>query len=285
MQHKTIFGVVATASVLLLAGCGRTSLTTTHDTYHQDGMVAAVKGHTTANRVSYKIGDHSSKSTKVRNNTFVIQVPSTTKRQTVKLTATGTHKTVYVAGAKSLADYQTLQKTFNQSLTGSKLSKADRLKAGELQKLAATLKKQPTPELAAQAGELQKSVQASMATAKKSVSGQLMPTTTPVNGVSDVVTTKDYHIRMNIQDGHVMGATMIVPTAGFKQKATQKKFGTSFALLANGVGANTKDVMKAFGKETKKLKNGSTSIDPIYSKGVKFTIGLSPKDIYIFIVK
>ncbi|MYV16195.1 hypothetical protein [Furfurilactobacillus milii] len=285
MQRKTILGIVAAASVLALAGCGRASLTTTNETYHQDGMVAAVKGHTNANKVTYQVDDHTKESLTVHNGTFVIQVPTTTKRQSVKLTANGSRKTIHVSAAKVLTDYQTLQKSFNQALTGSKLSKADQGKAMALQKAAASLKKQPTPAAAAQVGALQKDVQAAMTTAKQQAKDQLLPVKTPANGVSDVVSTKDYRIRMNVQNGQVLGATMIVPTKAFKQKATQKQFGTSFALLTNGVGADSKSVMKQFGKETKSVKSGSSSIDPIYSKGVKFTIGLSPADIYIFVVK
>ena len=141
MQRKTILGVVAAASVLTLAGCGRASLTTTHETYHQDGMVAAVKGHINANKVTYQVDGHTKESLTVRNGTFVIQVPTTTKRQSVKLTASGSRKTIHVSAAKSLTDYQALQKSFNQALTGSKLSKADQGKAMALQKAAASLKK------------------------------------------------------------------------------------------------------------------------------------------------
>ncbi|MGV0168370.1 hypothetical protein ACRYI5_07160 [Furfurilactobacillus sp. WILCCON 0119] len=285
MQRKSLMLFAAAVSALSLAGCGRTSLTTTKTTYHQNGMVAAVKGNTSAKKVTYQVDDQAKKTLTVRNGTFVIQVPSSTKNQQVKLTAGSDHKTVHVAAATALADYQTLRTSFNQALAGSQLSPADQKKAAQLQAAAASLKQQPSAQAMTTVQSLQKDVQTAMATANQQVKGQLLPTKTPSNGVHTVVSTKDYKIRMNVQDGKVMGSTMIVPTKNFKQKSGQKKFGTSFALLVNGTGADAKKVMKDFGKETRKAKKGSTNIDPIYSKGVKFTIGLSSADIYIFMTK
>ncbi|WP_318765754.1 hypothetical protein [Lactiplantibacillus carotarum] len=307
---------------LVLAGCGATTLSMTKTTYQRNGLVAAVKGNANTKTVSYQLDGAKAKTANVDNHTFVIQVPTKTTRQTVKIKAGSDTKTVHVQGSKRLTSYQKMVTTYNNALIGSKLSKTDQAAAKKLQAQGAALKKQQATiqtkvkqaqaqikaggsaaatgaqtlqaqqaaaaKLKTAAASLQtsqKQVAAAMKTAKKQVKDQLLPTKTPSNGLTNVVTTKDFKIRMNVQKGDVMGVAMIVPTKAFKDKTRQKNFGTSFALLTTTTGANAKTVMKQFKKETKSNNGSTTTIDPITSKNVRFTIGVSSSDLYIFMTK
>ncbi|MFC6181485.1 hypothetical protein [Lactiplantibacillus daowaiensis] len=320
-RKTTLVAVSAGALALVLAGCGSTKLSTTKSTYTRNGLVAAVKGHANTKTVSYKIDGAKTKTQTVHNNTFVIQVPTKTTRQTVKLTAGSQSTTVHVKAAKRLARYKTLANSYNQALIASKMTKKQQTAAQKLQAQAAALKQQQAKiqatvktakaqvakggtaavaaaktlqaqqtaaaKLQTQAASLQasqKSVAAAMKTAKAKVKDQLLPTKTP-KGVTNVLTTTDYKIRMNVQNGDVMGTAMIVPVKAMKNTTRKKNFGTSFALMSSVSGANAKQVMKKFAKETKSNNSSTTTIDPIYSKGVKFTIGVSTSDLYIFMTK
>ncbi len=311
--------VTAGALTFLLAGCGKTTLSTTKTTYKPNGLVAAVKGKSNVKKVHYQLDGGQTKTATVRNHTFVIQVPTKTTRQTVKIKAGSDTTTVHVKGAKKLVGYQKMATTYNQALIASKLSKSDQQAAKKLQTEGAALKKQQATiqakvkqaqaqikaggtaaatgaktlqtaaaQLKTKAASLQttqKQVEAAMATAKKQVKSQLLPTKTPSDGIKNVLTTKDYKIRLNVQKGDVLGAAMIVPTKAFKNKTRQKNFGTAFALMTTTTGANAKKVMKQFQKETKDNSGSTTTIDPITSKGVRFTIGVSTSDLYIFMTK
>ena len=296
--------VTAGALTFLLAGCGKTTLSTTKTTYKPNGLVAAVKGKSNVKKVHYQLDGGQTKTATVRNHTFVIQVPTKTTRQTVKIKAGSDTTTVHVKGAKKLVGYQKMATTYNQALIASKLSKSDQQAAKKLQTEGAALKKQQATiqakvkqaqaqqtaaaQLKTKAASLQttqKQVEAAMATAKKQVKSQLLPTKMPSDGIKNVLTTKDYKIRLNVQKGDVLGAAMIVPTKAFKNKTRQKNFGTAFALMTTTTGANAKKVMKQFQKETKDNSGSTTTIDPITSKGVRFTIGVSTSDLYIFMTK
>lgn len=322
MFRKTAF-VAVTAGLLtvVLAGCGQNSLSTTKSTYTRSGLVASVKGHSNQKTVNYRLDGQKTKTAKVHNNTFIIQVPTKTTRQTVKLTAGSAKKTVYVKSAKRLTTYTKMATAYNQALIGSKMTKSQQQAAQKLQVQGAALKKQQATikaavtkakaqgaaggteaatgtatlqaqqaaaaKLQTQAASLQasqKTVAAAMKTAKAKVKDELLPTKVPT-GVTNVLTTKDYKIRMNVQSGDVMGTAMIVPTKAFKNKTRQKNFGTAFALLSSTSGADAKQVMKKFSKETKSNKSSTTTIDPIVSKGVRFTIGVSSSDLFIFMTK
>ncbi|MCG0835424.1 lipoprotein precursor [Lactiplantibacillus plantarum] len=323
MFRKTaMVAVTAGALTFLLAGCGKTTLSTTKTTYKPNGLVAAVKGKSNVKKVHYQLDGGQTKTATVRNHTFVIQVPTKTTRQTVKIKAGSDTTTVHVKGAKKLVGYQKMATTYNQALIASKLSKSDQQAAKKLQTEGAALKKQQATiqakvkqaqaqikaggtaaatgaktlqaqqtaaaQLKTKAASLQttqKQVEAAMATAKKQVKSQLLPTKTPSDGITNVLTTKDYKIRLNVQKGDVLGAAMIVPTKAFKNKTRQKNFGTAFALMTTTTGANAKKVMKQFQKETKNNSGSTTTIDPITSKGVRFTIGVSTSDLYIFMTK
>ncbi|AVK63429.1 hypothetical protein C5Z26_04620 [Lactobacillus sp. CBA3606] len=320
-RKKYVIATVAGLMALVLAGCGQSKLTTTKSTYTRNGLVAAVKGQASTKKVSYQIDGQATKKQTVHNGTFIIQVPTKTKRQVIKLTAGSRQKTVYVKSAKRIANYQTLATAYNQALIASKMTKSQQAAAKKLQTQAAAMKQQQAQiqatvkkakaqvaqggtaavtgaqtlqtqqaaaaKLQTQAASLQasqKTVAAAMKTAKSQVKGELLPTKTPT-GVTNVVTTKDYKIRMNVQSGDVMGTAMIVPTKAFKDKTRQQKFGVSFALMTSMSGANAKQVMKKFNKETKNNSSSTTTIDPITSKGVRFTIGISTTNLYIFMAK
>ena len=66
--------------------------------------------------------------------------------------------------------------------------------------------------------------------------------------------TDNVVIRGAIADQDVMGLTLIAPIKALKDKAALKEFGTSFALLAQSTGADSKKVMSEFSKFTKKNK-------------------------------
>lgn len=320
-RKTTLVAVSAGLLALVLAGCGTSTLSTTKSTYTRNGLVAAVKGHANTKTVSYKLDGGKTKKQKVHNNTFVIQVPTKTTRQTIKLTAGSQSKTVHVKAAKRVASYKTLSTSYNQALIASKMTKKQQTAAKKLQAQAASLKKQQATiqakvkagkaqvakgdtaavagakvlqaqqtaaaKLQTEAASLQasqKSVAAAMKTAKAKVKDQLLPTKAP-KGLTNVLTTKDYKIRMNVQSGDVMGTALIVPVKAMKNTTRKKNFGTAFALMSSVSGANTKQVMKKFAKETKSNNSSTTTIDPIYSKHVKFTIGVSTSDLYIFITK
>ncbi len=303
--------VTAGALTLLLAGCGKTTLSTTKTTYKPNGLVAAVKGKSNVKKVHYQLDGGQTKTATVRNHTFVIQVPTKTTRQTVKIKAGSDTTTVHVKGAKKLVGYQKMATTYNQALIASKLSKSDQQAAKKLQTEGAALKKQQatiqakvkqaqaqikaggtaaatgakTLQAQQTAAAQLKTKAASLQTTQKQVKSQLLPTKTPSDGIKNVLTTKDYKIRLNVQKGDVLGAAMIVPTKAFKNKTRQKNFGTAFALMTTTTGANAKKVMKQFQKETKDNSGSTTTIDPITSKGVRFTIGVSTSDLYIFMTK
>ncbi len=303
--------VTAGALTFLLAGCGKTTLSTTKTTYKPNGLVAAVKGKSNVKKVHYQLDGGQTKTATVRNHTFVIQVPTKTTRQTVKIKAGSDTTTVHVKGAKKLVGYQKMATTYNQALIASKLSKSDQQAAKKLQTEGAALKKQQatiqakvkqaqaqikaggtaaatgakTLQAQQTAAAQLKTKAASLQTTQKQVKSQLLPTKTPSDGITNVLTTKDYKIRLNVQKGDVLGAAMIVPTKAFKNKTRQKNFGTAFALMTTTTGANAKKVMKQFQKETKDNSGSTTTIDPITSKGVRFTIGVSTSDLYIFMTK
>ncbi|MDN6253106.1 MAG: hypothetical protein L0J27_08720, partial [Lactiplantibacillus plantarum] len=239
MFRKTaMVAVTAGALTLLLAGCGKTTLSTTKTTYKPTGLVAAVKGKSNVKKVHYQLDGGQTKTATVRNHTFVIQVPTKTTRQTVKIKAGSDTTTVHVKGAKKLVGYQKMATTYNQALIASKLSKSDQQAAKKLQTEGAALKKQQATiqakvkqaqaqikaggtaaatgaktlqaqqtaavQLKTKAASLQttqKQVEAAMATAKKQVKSQLLPTKTPSDGIKNVLTTKDYKIRLNVQKG------------------------------------------------------------------------------------
>ena len=118
-MHKKL-GIILTAGLsLLLTGCSKVSLSTTAKTYSPDEMVAVVKGHiANHNTVTYQIDNGTKQHVKVRDKTFVIQVPANDRQQKVKITAAHDgqqqQQTVTVNAAKKLGNYQQIVQKYNQ---------------------------------------------------------------------------------------------------------------------------------------------------------------------------
>lgn len=291
-MKKTVVGlVVSLGLVSLLAGCGQAKLTTSKTNYHQNGMVAVVKGTTNKKaHLNYQIDQGATHKTSVREGTYVVQVPTTTKQQTVTLKAkTGSktiEKKVTVAAGTAVGQYQAIADKYNQAVIGMALSKADQAKAQSLQKQAAAAKAgQLAPAQLMALQQTQKDVQAAMQQAKTAKKDQLLPAK-PADGVHQLVKTDNVVIRGAIADQDVMGLTLIAPIKALKDKAALKEFGTSFALLAQSTGADSKKVMSEFSKFTKKnKKSNQTTMKTITSNGVKFNTGFSASHLYIYITK
>ncbi|MBZ1504990.1 hypothetical protein JYG89_06170 [Latilactobacillus curvatus] len=291
-MKKTIVGLVTSLGLIgLLAGCGTTKLTTIKTNYRQNGMVAVVKGSTTKKAdLQYRINHNHFQKATVKDGTYVIQVPTTTNKQTVTVQAKANGKTVQkkvtIAAGTSVGQYAKIAAQYNQALIGMALSKADQTKAQELQKQAAAAKAgQLAPADLMTLKQRQQEVQAAMQQAQQTQKDQLLPTA-PKNGVTEWVATKHVTIRGSVDSQDVMGMTLITPVKALKDKAALKDFGTSFALIAQATGADSKKVMSEFSDYTKKNKKGSqTTMKTIESNGVKFNTGFSTSDLYIYITK
>lgn len=285
-MHKKL-GVILTAGLsLLLTGCSKVSLSTTAKTYSPDGMVAVVKGHTANhNTVTYQIDNGVKHSVKVHDKTFVIQVPASNREQKVKLTASVGNKqqqqTVKVKAVKSLGNYQQVVQKYNQMVVMSKLSPQ------EIQtlKAASTLKKAPSspdPQLMQpikQAQQVEQKVQQLQSTTKS----EQLPV--QLNGIHNVVDNSAYTLRLNVQNGDLMGATMMIPVKSFKNKAQAQQFGTAFALFSQALGASGKQVMHEFESKTKNQDKTQTTSKTIIDHGVKYSIGFSTTELYVYITK
>lgn len=285
-MHKKL-GIILTAGLsLLLTGCSKVSLSTTAKTYSPDGMVAVVKGHTANhNTVTYQIDNGVKHSVKVHDKIFVIQVPASNREQKVKLTASAGNKqqqqTVKVKAVKSLGNYQQFVQKYNQMVVMSKLSPQ------EIQtlKAASTLKKAPSspdPQLMQQikqAQQVEQKVQQLQSTTKS----EQLPV--QLNGIHNVVDNSAYTLRLNVQNGNLMGATMMIPVKSFKDKSQAQQFGTAFALFSQALGANGKQVMHEFESKTKNQDKTQTTSKTIIDHGVKYSIGFSTTELYVYITK
>lgn len=122
MKIKKIIASLAVVlgSAVALAGCqsGTPSLKPSKSTYNASGLVAAVKGTVSKNaKVTYQIGSAASKKATNNDGSFVIQVPSQTKKTQVILKATKSGKTttkkVTVNPSKTLVAYPKFAMTYN----------------------------------------------------------------------------------------------------------------------------------------------------------------------------
>lgn len=293
-MKKLLLGALGLLS-LTLAGCSA-SLTTNKTTYHPTALTAVVKGDAKTKHVTYQIADGTKQTAKVNAGTYFFQVPTATQDQTVKITAGGSHKTVTVKATKQLATYKTFAKQYNQMVIAShlptkvqkQLQTAQKDQAKAKQKLAALAKSNPTAAAAVvkQQQAAAQQLQAKLATAKKQAKDDLLPTNVK-DGVQNLTSTKDVTVRANVQDGHLMGIAMIVPTKQMKTKSGQKSFGTTFALLGSTLKANPKYVIKQFEKVLKDAKSNSSSTKTktIHSHGIRFNTGFSTDHLYIYMTK
>lgn len=285
MTKKWISSILCASIALVLSGCGNPEITTTKKSYSADGMVAIVKGSADhQDHLTYQIDNGKKHSVKVSNKTFVISVPLSTKQQTVTLKANKGKETVTkkvtVKKANALGKYSDISKKYNQVIVMSHLSN-DEIKT---LKLAEQIKNNPT-EMMKNATQLQKAqqVQQKMAQLQTTTKKQQLPTNT--SGIKNLIKDNVFTLRANVQNGQMVGATMIIPTKTFKNKDQMKTFGTSFMALSQAVGADGQQVMKDFEKETKSQNKTQTTSKTIKSNGVKYSIGFSKTELYIYISK
>ncbi|OIL45856.1 hypothetical protein ATX17_09545, partial [Oenococcus oeni] len=202
-------------------------------------------------------------SVRIRSNSFAINIPSSNKEQKVTIYNGNVSAKIVVKASKQLADYQKFAKKYNQSLIASSLPKSIIKKANELKK--AQVAKQTTAaeiarmsrteqlQLEEKNKELQqdaKEVQAATAKSKSENKDKLLPKKLK-NAIKNAVSNKNYIIRVNVANGRLIGISLIVPakllSSGSDKKSAQT-FATTFALLANSLGANSKNVLEKFTK-------------------------------------
>lgn len=285
-MHKKL-GIILTAGLsLLLTGCSKVSLSTTAKTYSPDEMVAVVKGHTAnQNTVTYQIGNGTKHSVKVHDKTFVIQVPASDQQQKVKITAAHggqqQQQTVTVKAAKRLGNYQQVVQKYNQMIVMSKLSSQEiqTLKTAAALKTAKGTADPQVMQQMKQVQQVEQKVQQLQSTTKS----EQLPN--QLTGIHNVVDNSAYTLRLNVQDGNLMGATMMVPVKSFKDKAQAQKFGTTFVLFSQALGANGKQVMQEFENKTKNQDKTQTTSKTIVDHGIKYSIGFSTSELYVYITK
>ncbi|EAV39526.1 hypothetical protein OENOO_54043 [Oenococcus oeni ATCC BAA-1163] len=270
--------------------------------YKASGLSTNIKGTATKNKfISYSINGGKKHSVRIRSNSFAINIPSSNKEQKVTIYNGNVSAKIVVKASKQLADYQKFAKKYNQSLIASSLPKSIIKKANELKK--AQVAKQTTAaeiarmsrteqlQLEEKNKELQqdaKEVQAATAKSKSENKDKLLPKKLK-NAIKNAVSNKNYIIRVNVANGRLIGISLIVPakllSSGSDKKSAQT-FATTFALLANSLGANSKNVLEKFTKFAKEANTSqTTSLKTISSKGIKFDTGFSTKKIYIFITR
>lgn len=285
-MHKKL-GIILTAGLsLLLTGCSKVSLSTTAKTYSPDEMVAVVKGHTAnQNTVTYQIDNGTKHSVKVHDKTFVIQVPASDRQQKVKIAAAHggqqQQQTVTVNAAKKLGNYQQIVQKYNQMVVMSKLSPQE----VQTLKAAAALKKAPSapnPQLMQQMKQVQQ-VEQKVQQLQSTTKSEQLPA--QLSGIHNVVDNSAYTLRLNVQNGNLMGATMMIPVKSFKDKAQAQQFGTAFALFSQALGANGKQVMHEFESKTKNQDKTQTTSKTIINHGIKYSIGFSTTELYVYITK
>lgn len=276
--------MIAVGATLLLAACGN-NIQPSKTSYGQHGLVAILKGSASgAKTVSYKADDESGKVT-IHGGTYAITLPVDDKTQTVKLTAGNASKSVKIKAAQTLGDYKTSAAKYNQAIVGMALPK-------DVQKLAGTVRtynkqKMATmsvPERMAAMQQIQ-TVQNAMKQATVATKDQQLPATAKA-GITQIAKVGQVKVRANVaESGKLIGYAVIVPTKAMKNKTESQKFGLTLGLLGNSVGVNTKKVMKQFQKQTKGQNKSQTTIKTIKNNGVKFNIGFSTSDLYIYITK
>lgn len=130
-----------------------------------------------------------------------------------------------------------------------------------------------------QAQQVEQKVQQLQSTTKsKQLPAQL-------NGIHNVVDNSAYTLRLNVQNGDLMGATMMIPVKSFKDKAQAQQFGTAFALFSQALGADGKQVMHEFESKTKNQDKTQTTSKTIINNGIKYSIGFSTTELYVYITK
>lgn len=91
----------------------------------------------------------------------------------------------------------------------------------------------------------------------------------------------------NVQDNQLMGIATKFSYKDLKSKTGQKNFATDLMIVSKLLGADGKQVLKDFSKQTKNASKNSTktSMSQITSKGINFNINLTTKEFYLYITK
>ncbi len=105
------------------------------------------------------------------------------------------------------------------------------------------------------------------------------------DGLHDLVDANGMRIRVNVQNQNVVGVAYVFAVKKMKNKTQVKNFAMQLSILAQGVGADGKQVLKDYQKLAKKAENGQTTIDNIYSKAVKFETNFSTEALYMYMLK
>lgn len=270
------------AAVLGLSACGK-QLTTTKTSYRATGMVAVIKGDAGGHQRVHYSAPAGSGSVKVNAGHFVVTVPMQAKQQTVTLKADGQTKRVTVKKAKSLGSYRQFAATFNQAVVASALPAATQKQLQAASKADPAAVASMTAAQKAAYAKQQQALQQAMVKAQAATKDQQLPTS--ASGLKQVLATDGGKVRVNVQDGQLISVTDVVSVKALKDKAKKTAFGTQFGLLTVAAGADAKKVGKAFAKTVKNADSGSTTTDTISNNGVKFDLGLSADNLYIYITK
>ncbi len=281
-MKKLLTAVMGLGVLLTLTACGN-KLTTTKTTYKQSGLVAIVKGDVSgADKVTYTVGGTTGK-VKANGGTFAITLPMTDKKQTVHLTAESQKQTVSIAAAKTLGNYKKAATAYNQAVIGSALPASIQKQLQAKQPTKAEIAKMTPAEQMAMATQA-KELQAKYAAATKATKDQQLDLNAK-DGISQVLKNDNAIVRANVANDELVGFALIVPVKILKDSKKAKTFGTTLALLGNAVGADAETVMKKFSKAIKDQNSSQTTMDTIKSNGVKFDVGYSTTNLYIYITK
>lgn len=90
-------------------------------------------------------------------------------------------------------------------------------------------------------------------------------------------------MRSVIEDGQVMGLSLIASNKLLKTTKGLNEFGSVLGTLAGVTGSDAKSVLKQFAKSTKSVKDGKTTIDTITSKNINFDVAFSQNDVFIYV--
>ncbi len=105
------------------------------------------------------------------------------------------------------------------------------------------------------------------------------------DGIFKYTTSNGTKLRMNVQNGQLMGIAMNITYKAMKSKSGMKDFGTDLVLISQYVGADGKSVVKKLGKEVKDADGGTTTMKQITSKGINYNVNLATNDFYLYITK
>ncbi|MTV83125.1 hypothetical protein [Secundilactobacillus folii] len=311
-------GLLISAALLslVLAACGKPSLTVAHQQYTPSGMTAVIKGTTNQKKVQYQINGASAKTAKINNGAYAITLPAKPYKQTIKIKSANKTVTTTIAKSPAIMAYIRFKTAYNQTLMATALSKKDQATALGLQAQGAKLKQQQA-KLQAQAKAAQaklksgdtsaattlsrvsqegtqlktsaaqlKATQAklapALAVAKKQVAGKTIKADAKT-GIYNLKSTKSATLRGNVDKDQLVGVTLMVPVSALKSTKAAKSFMTELAVLTSSVGANTKTVLNGFKNKANKKNSSQTTTSTIHSKGIDFDLGYSKTMLYIYV--